>query len=95
MPTRNVVLTKPLAALVEDLVAGGRCQTASEALRLIENRESEDALRLMELKTAVQVSLVDSAADGYTNFNSSESLSKHLKSLAPKAIVSALKPHKS
>ena len=95
MPTRNVVLTKHLAALVEDLVADGRCQNASEALRIIEKRESEDALRLTELKTAVQVGLADSAAGRYTNFNSSESLSNHLKSLATKAIMSAFKPHKS
>ena len=50
MPTRNVVLTEHQAALVEGLVAGGRYQNASEVLReglrLIETRESEDALRL-------------------------------------------------
>src|SRR5659263_617088 len=33
MPTRNVVLTEHQAALVEDLVASGRYQNASEVLR--------------------------------------------------------------
>nr|WP_295775539.1 type II toxin-antitoxin system ParD family antitoxin [Rhodoferax sp.] len=93
MPTRNVVLTDHQAAMVEDLVAGGRYQNASEVLRdglrLIEKRESEDSLRLEALKTAVQVGLADSAAGRYTDFNSSELLSKHLKSLATKAIANA------
>jgi antitoxin ParD1/3/4 len=60
-----------------------------EGLRLIEKRESEDSLRLKALKAAVQVGLADSAAGRYTDFNSSESLTKHLKSLATKAIASA------
>ena len=93
MPTRNVVLTEHQAALVENLVTGGRYQNASEVLReglrLIEKRESEDSLRLKALKAAVQVGLADSAAGRYTDFNSSESLTKHLKSLATKAIASA------
>ena len=93
MPTRNVVLTEHQAALVEDLVAGGRYQNASEVLReglrLVEKRESEDSLRLEALKAAVQVGLADSAAGRYTDFNSSESLAKHLKSLATKAIANA------
>jgi antitoxin ParD1/3/4 len=72
-----VVLTEHQAALVEDLVAGGRYQNASEGLHL------------KALKTAVQVGLADSAAGRYTDFNSSESLTKHLKSLAAKAIASA------
>ena len=93
MPTRNVVLTEHQAAMVEELVAGGRYQNASEVLRdglrLIEKRESEDSLRLEALKTAVQVGLADSAAGRYTDFNSLESLAKHLKSLTTKAIANA------
>lgn len=93
MPTRNVVLTEHQAALVEDLVAGGRYQNASEVLReglrLIEKRESEDSLRLKALQTAVQVGLADSVAGRYADFSSLESLTKHLKSLATKAIASA------
>jgi antitoxin ParD1/3/4 len=93
MPTRNVVLTEHQAALVEGLVACGRYQNASEVLReglrLIEMRESEDSLRLKALQNAVQVGLADSAAGRYTTFNSSESLTTHLKSLATKAIAGA------
>lgn len=42
--------------------------------------------RLKALQAAVKAGLADSAAGRYTNFNSLESLSKHLKSLAAKAI---------
>lgn len=93
MPTRNVVLTEHQAALVENLVACGRYQNASEVLRdglrLIETRETEDLLRLEALQNAVQVGLADSAAGRYTDFNSSQSLTQHLKSLAAQAIASA------
>jgi antitoxin ParD1/3/4 len=93
MPTRNVVLTEHQTAFVENLVACGRYQNASEVLReglrLIEKRESEDSLRLKALQNAVQVGLADSAAGRYTDFNSSESLTTHLKALTTKAIASA------
>ena len=49
MPTRNVVLTEHQDSLVEHLVASGRYQNASEVLReglrLVEQREAEDAYR--------------------------------------------------
>ena len=93
MPTRNVVLTEHQAALVENLVAGGRYQNASEVLReglrLVETRETEDFLRLKALQAAVQVGVADSAAGHYTEFNCSESLTQHLKTLATKAIATA------
>lgn len=93
MPTRNVVLTEHQAALVEALVAGGRYQNASEVLReglrLVEQRESEDSLRLVTLQAAVQVGLADSAAGRYTDFHSLESLAKQLNLLAANAIESA------
>ncbi len=47
MPTRNVVLTEHQSALIDRLVAEGRYQNASEAmregLRLVEEREAEIA----------------------------------------------------
>jgi len=47
MPTRNVVLTNYQASFVERLVSTGRYQNASEVLReglrMVEQREAEDA----------------------------------------------------
>lgn len=45
MATRNVVLTEPQSQMIDDLVAAGRFQNASEALRaglrLLEREETE------------------------------------------------------
>lgn len=51
MPTRNVVLTDHQAALLDRLVASGRYQNASEAIRAGLNTleiEEEKALRLRQ-----------------------------------------------
>lgn len=57
MPTRNVSLTEHQDRFVDEALASGRYQSASEvmreALRLLERRESEDAARLARLKAAV------------------------------------------
>jgi antitoxin ParD1/3/4 len=91
MPTRNVVLTDHQATFVEELVAGGRYQNASEVLReglrLIEKREIEDALRLDALRSAVQAGLSDSAAGKFKSFDSPQALGVHLKAMATKAIA--------
>jgi antitoxin ParD1/3/4 len=63
MPTRNVVLTHHQTAVVEQLVSSGRYQNASEVLRdglrLIEQREAEDASRLVALRSAVRIGIAD------------------------------------
>jgi putative addiction module CopG family antidote len=50
MPTRNVVLTDSQAKFVEQMVASGHYQNASEVLReglrLVQAREAEQAARL-------------------------------------------------
>lgn len=66
MPTRNVVLTDHQARFVEQMVACGRYQNASEVLReglrLVERRESEDEARLLALRGAVSVGMADMEA---------------------------------
>jgi antitoxin ParD1/3/4 len=66
MPTRNVVLTDHQQEVIETLVESGRYQNASEVLRdglrLVEQREREDALKLEALRQAAQVGLADLAA---------------------------------
>lgn len=89
MPTRNVVLTDHQASLVEQLVTSGRYQNASEVLReglrLIEQRETEDAYRLDALRTAAQACISDIEAGRFKTFESRESLRSHLKSVCARA----------
>lgn len=91
MPTRNVVLTHHQASFVEQLVSSGRYQNASEVLRdglrLIEQREAEDASRLEALRSAVSVGVADFDRGRFTTFESAQALRAHLASLASKAIA--------
>ncbi len=93
MPTRNVVLTEHQASLVEQLVTSGRYQNASEVLReglrLVEQREAEDAHRLEALRTAVQVGIGDIESGRFKSFEAKETLRAHFKSISDKAIAAA------
>lgn len=89
MPTRNVVLTDHQATLVERLVTSGRYQNASEVLRLVEQREAEDAHRLEALRAAVQFGAADIAAGRFKSFDTKASLRDHLRSVANKAAAAA------
>jgi putative addiction module CopG family antidote len=86
MRTRNVVLTDHQADLVEQLVASGRYQNASEVLReglrLIEAREREESARLKALRHAAQVGIDDIEAGRYRIFGSADELEDHLTELA-------------
>ncbi len=59
MPTRNVVLTDHHQAVIDSLVNSGRYQNASEVLReglrLVEQREAEDAARLDALREGAPI----------------------------------------
>lgn len=88
MPTRNVVPTEHQATLIEELVISGRYQNASEVLReglrLVEQREAEDASRLEALRSAVQVGISDIESGRSKTFDSKESLRFHLNDYANK-----------
>lgn len=91
MPTRNVVLTNHQAAFVEQLVTSGRYQNVSEVLReglrLVEQREAEDASRLEILRSAVRAGIEDIEAGRFITFDTQESLRTHLKSITAKSIA--------
>lgn len=61
MPTRNVNLTDHFERLIEDAVAAGEFQNASEVvragLRLLERQRRDDAAKLEALRAAVQVGI--------------------------------------
>lgn len=86
MPTRNIVLTDPQTRLVEQLVASGRYQNASEVLRdglrLVEEREQARAARLASLRDAVAVGVADIDAGRYQSFDDPSALNAHVASLA-------------
>ncbi|MDP3873350.1 MAG: type II toxin-antitoxin system ParD family antitoxin [Methyloversatilis sp.] len=90
MPTRNVVLTDHQAQLVEQLVASGRYQNASEVLReglrLIERRESEDAMRLAALRDAAALGTADIEAGRFQCFDSAGDLGEHLAALTAEVV---------
>lgn len=93
MPTRNVVLTDHQAALVEQLVASGRYQNASEVLReglrLIERREAEETARLAALREAARIGIADVEAGRFRDFATPDALDRHLATLADEAIGAA------
>ena len=59
MPTRNISLTAEQDAFVEKIVKSGEYQNASEAvrdaLRALQQRRQEDALKLKALRAQVKV----------------------------------------
>ena len=69
MPTRNVVLSDSQHALVERLVQSGRYQNASEVLReglrIIEQRDRREAVKLQVLKEAAAKGWADIGAGQY------------------------------
>lgn len=58
MPTRNISLTPEQAAFVKEVVEDGEYQNASEAvrdaLRALQHRRKEDALRLRGLRAQIK-----------------------------------------
>ena len=63
MPARNVNLTGHLSTFVDSNVASGRYQNASEVvregLRLLEQRQREDEVKLQRLRDAIDVGRED------------------------------------
>jgi antitoxin ParD1/3/4 len=61
MPTRNISLTPEQDAFVEEVVEAGEYQNASEAvrdaLRALQQRRKEDALRLKGLRAQIKAGI--------------------------------------
>ena len=93
MPTRNVVLTERQADLIETLVESGRYQNASEVLRdglrLVEQREAEDASKLKALRAAARVGVGALDRCEFKEFRNIEDLQAYLNDLSEKVISKA------
>jgi len=91
MATRNVVLTERQENLIDTLVKGGRYQNASEVLReglrLIEQREAEDAAKLAALREAARLGMADFEAGRFTTFSDAGEMRKTLRARAAKVIA--------
>ena len=90
MPTRNVVLTREQAEMVQRLVKTGRYQNASEVLRdglrLVAARAAEDEARVEALRDAVRIGIADADAGRVQTFRSPSALERHLASLTDDTI---------
>lgn len=88
MATRNVVLTDHQQDLIETLVRTGRYQNASEVLReglrLVEQREAEDAAKLEALRSAAEVGWRDLEAGRYRDVTA-DSLADYIDQLGTRA----------
>jgi antitoxin ParD1/3/4 len=85
MPTRNISLTPEQDAFVESVVEAGEYQNASEAvrdaLRALQQRRREDALKLKALRVQIKAG-VDALERGeFTEFDAVD-LEGYLESLA-------------
>ncbi len=93
MPTRNVVLTERQEELVETLVKSGRYQNASEVLRdglrLVEQREAEDAGKLKALRAAARFGVGALERGEFKEFRNVEDLQTYLNDLSDKVISKA------
>jgi antitoxin ParD1/3/4 len=90
MPTRNVVLTERQEQLLDTLVKSGRYQNASEVLgdglRLVEQREAEDAGKLKALRAAARAGAAALDRGDFKEFGSVQELQAYLNDLSDKII---------
>lgn len=93
MPTRTVVLTERQERIVEALVQSGRYQNASEVmregLRLVENREAEEAAKLEALRAAARLGAGALDRGEFKEFADASALIVHLNTIADAAISDA------
>jgi antitoxin ParD1/3/4 len=94
VPTRNVVLTERQADLIESLVESGRYQNASEVLRdglrLVEQREAEDATKLKALRSAARLGVGALERGEFKEFEDMDELRTYLSDLSEKVISKAV-----
>ena len=95
MPTRNVGLGQQQHELVDQLVASGRYQNASEVLReglrLLERRDAEDAARLAALRAAADRGWADVAEGRYVDVDDAD-LDDAIADIGARAVADGRSP---
>jgi antitoxin ParD1/3/4 len=85
MPTRNISLTREQDEFVESLVRTGEYQNASEAvrdaIRALQQRRREDALRLQALKMQIEAGVAALERSDFIELDDTE-LESYLYGLA-------------
>ena len=93
MPTRNVVVTDRQEELIDELVGSGRYQNASEVLReglrLLEQREAEDAAKLKVLRKAAREGFGALRQGEFKEFDSADDLQAYLNAVSEKIVSGA------
>lgn len=88
MPTRNISLTAEQDAFIDQVVDAGDYQNASEvvrdALRVLQQRRREDALKLKGLRAAIKRRL-DSVGHGELERIDDKQIGKYLRALTAAA----------
>ncbi|MEX2319486.1 MAG: type II toxin-antitoxin system ParD family antitoxin [Bauldia sp.] len=89
MPTRNISLTREQDAFVDEVVKSGDYQNASEAmrdaLRALQQRRREDALKLEKLRALIDEGIDDLEHGRFDEVSDSE-LEAYFETLAPGAV---------
>jgi antitoxin ParD1/3/4 len=90
MRTRNVVLTDHQQQLIERLVRSGRYQNASEVLRdglrLLEQRDAQDAAKLRLLRDAARSGFAALDRGEFKEFETISDLQAYLNAASEKII---------
>ncbi len=98
MPTRNVVLTQHHEEIIDGLVKSGRYQNASEVLReglrMIEQRERLEAVKLEALRAAAQRGFTDIEEGRFTDV-ADDGLDDFISALGRKAEARLTTPDKN
>lgn len=81
MPTRNISLTPAQDAFIEEAVSSGEYQNASEAVRALQQRRREDALKFEALRRRIDAGIAALEGGEFTEVADAE-LEAHLDGLA-------------
>jgi antitoxin ParD1/3/4 len=92
MPTQTFEVTDRQDQVIKVLVSSGRYKDANEvmrdALRLLEEREAQEAAKLEALREAVRVGMASIEEGRYKEFKNADELADYLEELS-KRVLSA------